>query len=1307
MKHDEWVRNHSDGPVAEKVQARPLPASVQEETELTDDQKLEKMYTEDTETSDDQKTEQPAEKKAARPMPASVEEETQTEGTAPRVNEDTEVKTGDIIGAEKVNGEVRVLVKKDGKTVAVPYSRVTFDSRETARNVATAAMYGGTEFGRTLINAKVGDASFSTYARQMTTAYRAAKAGVSMEMLKASGRVDALTDVELKTATTMGEKNKVSGNLDQDTRVAAMSVLRDVLRGDTEVGQLTKAAQKALDDLQKGAGTELQNKAKAMAAEMQQPSSSTGTQLNTESAIGMGRTQDAMGMQTAFDYGYNGMRTDDLDNMISELGYELTEEQKAQLQEEFKKGQERRKQDIEKKKARAAKREKKAGGGRYITVEEAKAKGVHAVDRGGLNRQQRASIKALDALGKALGLEIVFFDSPTKGGSHSGFDGQYNSTKNIMYIDVSAGYAGENAMMRIAGHELTHYIQSESAELYEELRDYLLSYYGGIGSDTVNNLIARQMQIHKGEAGFDMADAMDEVVAEACQTMLLDEEIISNLAAQNRTMAQKVFDWFTTFIDTIREAIKNVGAHSKEAKLLSDNIEAYKKAQQLWLQALENAGNGTVAAEVQTEAATDVDYKTGKMGTAFLGDGSSIKYTYAAVDMEDLIASNNADFGKNNAYPQELQPRDRERAANREQVEKMAKNLMPERLGESADVQNGAPIVGRDMVVESGNGRVMAIRYAWDQGYVSGGNYTDWLRENAQAFGLNAADINDSTVLVRVRDTAIDRTAFVKSANESTIAGYSATEQARSDAEKITDDMLAKFDTEGSMELNAASNAEFIAEFVSRVIPANERNGAVSAKNQLSKDGMKRVQNALIMKAYNDETLLQWISEDQDSDIRNILNALVDASTRVAVLNADMAAEKLNDRQFAGALAKAVTEYSTMKSEGYSIKEYLEQTQLPGMGVESELQQMFMELFYNNRRSATKIAKAIKNICGVIESYGAPGQTNMFGDVVPGTVDMVQEALAGPGEVGSFNTVMGNTNTVTEMPADKVQNNTRYWYEDEVKTGVTKKALIAAGINPGSVQLGPKGYITASGRNILKMTFENNMKLNGMTKEDIDAALKFVDRIADFFDNDAVSHYRFVGLEEINSAKLMWNHKTGEIMMSSKVKNAEYEVNFDFTTVCRQRQALQKFFEDMSQVKGKNGKSTALEELDLGPKNILALNEILRREGYETACPGCFVEAKRYHIKTWAGTIVSEWNAAVREAAAKEGRTVTEYFGFDQDNTTIDKLTQEQVNALDEKLQHEPDPEKRLKMRKEILALGIPGSEVVRKHWVDMVDGRQ
>ena len=66
---------------------------------------------------------------------------------------------------------------------------------------------------------------------------------------------------------------------------------------------------------------------------------------------------------------------------------------------------------------------------------------------------------------------------------------------------------------------------------------------------------------------------------------------------------------------------------------------------------------------------------------------------------------------KNAAYPAWLQPRNRENAAYRLQVNKIANNLKPELLGENLMVGFGAPIVGADMAVEIGNGWTIAPYY--------------------------------------------------------------------------------------------------------------------------------------------------------------------------------------------------------------------------------------------------------------------------------------------------------------------------------------------------------------------------------------------------------------------------------------------------------------------------------------------------------------------------------------------------------------------------------------------------------------------
>ena len=61
----------------------------------------------------------------------------------------------------------------------------------------------------------------------------------------------------------------------------------------------------------------------------------------------------------------------------------------------------------------------------------------------------------------------------------------------------------------------------------------------------------------------------------------------------------------------------------------------------------------------------------------------------------------------------QLQPRARDSAPARDQVNSMAAQLQPERLGRSPEANSGGPIVGPDNVVESGNGRTLALGKAY------------------------------------------------------------------------------------------------------------------------------------------------------------------------------------------------------------------------------------------------------------------------------------------------------------------------------------------------------------------------------------------------------------------------------------------------------------------------------------------------------------------------------------------------------------------------------------------------------------------
>ena len=138
----------------------------------------------------------------------------------------------------------------------------------------------------------------------------------------------------------------------------------------------------------------------------------------------------------------------------------------------------------------------------------------------------------------------------------------------------------------------------------------------------------------------------------------------------------------------------------------------------------------------------------------------------------------------------------------------MSRTLNPELLGSDSSVTGGAPIVGPDYIVESGNQRTMAIRKAMNQGTSEG--YTTWLREHAADFGLDPAGITDRTVLVRVRDTEADRAEFARQANESVTAQMSPAELAQSDAAQMSEDVLALFQQTENGEIDTGANRPFL-----------------------------------------------------------------------------------------------------------------------------------------------------------------------------------------------------------------------------------------------------------------------------------------------------------------------------------------------------------------------------------------------------------------------------------------------------------------------------------------------------------------
>ncbi|MGS8252750.1 hypothetical protein ACQ93S_22985, partial [Escherichia coli] len=263
----------------------------------------------------------------------------------------------------------------------------------------------------------------------------------------------------------------------------------------------------------------------------------------------------------------------------------------------------------------------------------------------------------------------------------------------------------------------------------------------------------------------------------------------------------------------------------------------------------------------------------GRVSYVVTAKGDEVKTAFDIVDASVLLVSNTLDGKINPDYPQELQPRDRTRASSLLQVNQISKDLRPAQLTDSGLSSHGAPIIGEDNAVESGNGRTMGIIKAYQDGNAD--RYREYLIEHATEFGIRPEKVESMTapVLVRRRLTKVDRVQFAKDSNISDLQEMAASEKAFVDADSITPAMMALFNPSESGDLLSRSNDAFIRGFMTQV-GATQAAGLVTEDGRPTRQLVDRIQNAIFAKAYKDARLVRMVAEEPDPDMRNVLTAL-------------------------------------------------------------------------------------------------------------------------------------------------------------------------------------------------------------------------------------------------------------------------------------------------------------------------------------------------------------------------------------------------------------------------------------------------
>ena len=416
--------------------------------------------------------------------------------------------------------------------------------------------------------------------------------------------------------------------------------------------------------------------------------------------------------------------------------------------------------------------------------------------------------------------------------------------------------------------------------------------------------------------------------------------------------------------------------NSTQKSNLQNKTQRVKKVEnEIITGSLKNKGNN-----IKTNTGIKIK-PTGKVAFAKTAKGNKIKTQYALVDASNLITSHDPNNGKVNAkFPQELQPRDRSRSTSMQWVQKISKDIDPEQLGGSRRADSGAPIIGDDGIVESGNGRTMALLLAYQNGNAD--DYRDWLEETASYFNINPDEVSKmkQPVLVRVRQSDVDRAVFAVEANQDDKLGMTATEKAKADEARITPDLISKLKGDG--DLTSLENADFIKGFL-HSLGTNESAQYITSNNRPTQSLIARVQAALFSKAYNDDRLLEMSADTTDPEIKNILNALNgSASEFIKMRQSDKDSGRDTGDKATKTIIDAINMFKEVREKGLTLENYLKQIDMFNQPKDDVVNTAKLLNKYN--RSGKKLGALFNGIASAVKRDNEKSRTgSMFGGNAP------------------------------------------------------------------------------------------------------------------------------------------------------------------------------------------------------------------------------------------------------------------------------------------------------------------------------------
>ena len=190
-------------------------------------------------------------------------------------------------------------------------------------------------------------------------------------------------------------------------------------------------------------------------------------------------------------------------------------------------------------------------------------------------------------------------------------NGIYKDSDGSIYIDLNAGDNGQGTTLFTLGHELLHFIKSQSKKQFKTLCELVEEAYSKTDMSMHERVLTKQKFLAE-KRGKDVSytEAYEEVVADAMSTMLSDGSFYDKLMeikVKDKGLFDTIKRFFKKMIAKFTKAYEELSPDQKDAQDIRQMKDMFDKIQTAFAEALVEASDNFQAAQNSTKAIENSD----------------------------------------------------------------------------------------------------------------------------------------------------------------------------------------------------------------------------------------------------------------------------------------------------------------------------------------------------------------------------------------------------------------------------------------------------------------------------------------------------------------------------------------------------------------------------------------------------------------------------------------------------------------------------------------------------------------------------